>query len=130
MRALRMRVAGWRRRPPALAVSVLKGTVSITLCMALIFIRPFAELCAHPFALHSVSLRDASATDGPPSTADRRLHQTIIVVVIGQAGKTVGACLETLILGGAGFAVGAVFFVILGELGKREYFLRTERSFP
>ncbi|KAL8287029.1 hypothetical protein RQP46_004035 [Phenoliferia psychrophenolica] len=78
--------------------TVLKAVIAVTLAMVLIFLRPFAELSAHPIAFHS----------------------TIMVIVIGQAGKTVGGCLEALSYGGLGLGCGSLCFFVLGVLGERK----------
>lgn len=43
--------------------------------------------------------------------------KTILVVVVGCPGYTIGACLENVLLGTAGLASGVVTFAILAALG-------------
>ncbi|KAM0755341.1 hypothetical protein T439DRAFT_1000 [Meredithblackwellia eburnea MCA 4105] len=99
-----LRHLAWRDLQPkltqlptsALFISILKATLAISLCMTLTFIFPFVDLCRHPFALHS----------------------TIMVVVVGGPGRTLGGCVHNLLLGAMGLAVGVAAFAILEVLGR------------
>ncbi|KAM0751307.1 hypothetical protein T439DRAFT_325453 [Meredithblackwellia eburnea MCA 4105] len=84
--------------PKWLAIACLKGGTAATLCVVLVFLRKFDEL---------IETRKAIV-----------LNSTIIVVIIGSAGRTIGGCIETLWLGGAGLALGCLCFYVLGVLGK------------
>ncbi|KAL8280649.1 hypothetical protein RQP46_006972 [Phenoliferia psychrophenolica] len=42
--------------PSPLAIATVKASVAITLCVVLVFVRPFARLCSHPIALNSMVL--------------------------------------------------------------------------
>ncbi|KAM0793227.1 hypothetical protein ACM66B_000693 [Microbotryomycetes sp. NB124-2] len=83
-----------RRQLPHIYLSVIKATIALTLTISLILTRPWAALLEHPTALSG----------------------TILVVVAGFPGKTVGGCMQALGLGTAGLASGVCAYAILAAL--------------
>ncbi|KAK4054888.1 hypothetical protein OIV83_000812 [Microbotryomycetes sp. JL201] len=90
----RLGVDGERRQLPAIYLSVTKATIALTITISLILTRPWAGLLAHPTALSG----------------------TVLVVVAGFPGKTVGGCMQALGLGTAGLVCGVVAYGILAAL--------------
>ena len=66
------------------------------LAFVLVFLRKFDDLSALPVAYTSM----------------------IIVIVAGGPGKTIGACVQGVVLGLGGVVLGAGFFAILAKLGN------------
>ncbi|CAE6534018.1 unnamed protein product [Rhizoctonia solani] len=77
------------------AIPVLKGTLAYVLAFILIFLRGFDDLSQVPVTLTG----------------------TILIVIAGTPGKSVGACLTATFFALLGVSIGALNFLILAKLG-------------
>ncbi|KAG8708233.1 hypothetical protein FRC09_001365, partial [Ceratobasidium sp. 395] len=77
------------------AIPVFKGTLAYILAFIIVFLRGFDDLSQVPVALTG----------------------TILIVIAGTPGKSVGACLTATFFGILGVCIGSLNFLILAKLG-------------
>ncbi|GAA6007325.1 hypothetical protein JCM11491_003089 [Sporobolomyces phaffii] len=84
------------RRPPLIAVSIVKAALALSIHLILTYSNRFAQLSHHPVALNGA----------------------VLVIVGAYPGSPMGKCFQAVLLGMAGLALGVLVYAILGEAGN------------
>ncbi|GAA5876090.1 hypothetical protein JCM16303_007018 [Sporobolomyces ruberrimus] len=87
------KVSDLARRPPLIAISIIKASLALSILLILTYTDRFSQLSDHPVALNGA----------------------VLVVVGAYPGSPMGKCFQAVLLGTAGLALGVLVYAILGE---------------